>query len=340
MKEFIDPAEHKQEIREAIEARRWEFSDKSWTSWFGTVEHGDFFSVEQVVNDLDLELSRVARHPPRTQTEPEPMPENTSRPGLDPPSWWAKHTEEELAKYTPAQEMVRAALGLDRPTSLDEQDDVIIGHLREQRRGPHDGETVLEFGRIFDRIRRGLERVKVFDGSSVGTGSYGSYTTGASPVGMRFQPLFLLANEAERISRETGCEPFQAVDFLLSGVPFPLTWIDIESRRQSGVITLRIGTPIVRVQDVARAYSRALSWLNTEQPSVIESAPKRRRRQRDKTIELISFVAERAPENRTIQRWEQLQDEWNRTRRKAWEFETPEGMRESHRRAAKLAARD
>jgi hypothetical protein len=119
-----------------------------------------------------------------------------------------------------------------------------------------------------------------------------------------------------------------------------LTWIDIEPRRRSGVITLRVGTPIVRVSDVARAYSLALSWLKAEQPLVIESAPKRRRRQRVRTTDLLAFVEQRAPGKRTIGTWARLHTEWNESCRADWKYGSPEGMRESHRRAAKLAARD
>jgi len=328
------------EVRKAVEERVGRFADAdAWDYWFGKVRDETWANASQATSELVEEIRRARRFMPRQVPTPAhpPTEDATTLPFAAPP-WWPQHSERELDGYAETQQQVLNVLGREEPTTLQEQGDLIRQHLERQIQTPNESDTVLQFATFVDDAHRMVVGRTVFAGD---TGKIRVYATPEGPVAIRGRPLFYLAVEARRISWQTGCEPYQAVDFLLSNVRFELPWVVAQPRRQSGVIDIRIGTPIVPAGDVTRAFAQALTWEQTEQPIVLREAPRRRRRPRERTALLLACVEKRKPGKKTLDDWRLLRKRWNTEHPgPVWEFPTPEAMRENYRRAARNAERE
>lgn len=332
----VDLKKHKDEIRAKVEDACGEFpNDDGWDHWYGRLKPNDFIQVHQVVEHLVSEINAAGRSMPRRRTDP--VEHHVQELSFDPPPWWASHCAARMGTYADIAEEVRAILYLDHAISLNEQDPLITDLLRRQQHGQYDSQVELEYARnALDRPQRLVERRTVYAGNTILQRNH-EYVLNGAKMSTSNQPLFWLAVQARALSWESGCEIYQAVDYMLSGRPVAWTWIDVEPRRGSGVINLRIGTPIVPARDVARAYAQALAWEQAEQPGVLARAPKRRRRPRQRTVALLAFVHEHTAEGAGRPDWRDLQPRWDELYPDR-PFRNPKAMSERYRHAAQDAA--
>lgn len=252
---------------------------------------------------------------------------------ISPPDWWRQHSRRTLEeKYQWLQKETLSDFGLPRPVAVEEQEELIDCCDRGQRR--EGAARLLEYDRAVTqpgRVRRQQANVVVFSGiPDVDTLSK------TEPLPPANASLYNLSTRSERVQYETGCTPGEAVDFLLSAVPFVFPWVVACARLASGVIDLRVGSPIVPRDHVRRAYSEAVAFLEEKRPETVESAPTHRRNRPSRTPGLVSFVEERRrSENKKPKDWDSLRAEWEKEHPELRPFPSTAAMREAYRRAKK-----
>jgi hypothetical protein len=319
------------EIRARVEKDLGVFpSDDAWDRWYAPLDEDDFMTADQVVQQLVEDIKTARDSMPRKPGAPAAHKTEDIR--FDPPPWWGALCRRKVREFSAIQKETRAVLHLDRPVTAGEQDALLFDLLRRQQKGPNDFELVLEFARVSGDGLRAIEKRAVYAGNTLPFSRNHAYVLDGEQMSFSGQPLFWLANAARTISWESGCEPYEAVDYLLRGTPFEWRWIEIRPRHNSSVIELRIGTPLVPISDVVKAYKSALAWERAEQPKLFTDMPSKRRRPKARTGVLREFVEQRTTDSAKRHDWVRLHTEWNDLH-PDWAFPTRKAMGQRYREA-------
>jgi hypothetical protein len=321
--------EYESELRRIAEARVGSFDSARWDYWFEEIRDETFFNVEQAADVLVDKIRGAMHNLPRRG-------ESTRRPASGfgaAPEWWPAYAKDRLDTWRDVQSQVLAAFGLDAPITLREADTMLVKALDSQERVGLKASLEFTHYPTYERdlVSPGSETADV---PIVEEGlAYSGKSLGWNAQGRAENAPYVLATYAGMLEWQTGCQRFEAVDYLLCNEPFDVAWVRANPREGSGVIEIRVGSPSVPATDVCKAYQAAVASIRDSQPHIASAAPKLRRARRARTLALLAFVADVHPGAKTLQDWGKLRTQWN-TAHPEWTFPTAQAMRERHRRVA------
>ena len=326
---MVITTQHELQVRAIVEEKYGALPDQMWDHWCGLEFPlpDDFtgmvrLDAQQIIDTMESTRKAGLPQPKREPT----IPERVRSQVLDSqPDWWAKRSREMLQSWGSSQRAVLARFGLPAPLTTYEE----AGSLIERQVPPPtcEGRSIDLDYLHFDEARPDSPTVE----------SIKAYLGPSEELSWQTQPpLWVLANSASALAEATGCELWRATSYLLcnTSVPFPYCRTEVNDW---GLISITVGSPVVRASEVTAAYKRALESLRKARPDLIESAPKRKRRPKQRTLELVAFVESEPHSKKTLQDWERLRSKWNRNARvleKKWLYDTPKSMYEAYRRAA------
>lgn len=246
----------------------------------------------------------------------------------EPTREWIRKSHHLLREYEPLGREARAALGLVSPCTLDELEDTLrraaavrfeVGdslHLRFRRVDGSMGALHFRRGVTLPLpLTKGSER-----------------NVAPAYLASEENPLAILHDEARTLVAETGCDEEDAVSFLLTGEPFVLPWLVIQTEegRFGPRFVIRIGTSDVTAERLAREYTEAAN----RSVGIHESG--RRRRVSSHSVRLIRFFEDhRARGVRDSEAFE----EWNRLAEAEPDmtlYASVESFRNQYKRAKRL----
>ncbi len=328
--------DHESEVRKAVAMHFGrELGDSQWDHWLETAfcDGHDGFS-QNVKQDSAriievIEGSRRFMVPARRRLAPEEARERHEV-RAEPPRGWTEYARGRVEGFRGTQASILGLFGLEAPLSLDEQGELITRTLTEQERT---GESlILHYSQTFEPTL--ALRLPVH--AEVYLGAENPYLDVIRfPERGRAYALYFLAREAERIAWQIGCEEWEAVDFLLSDAPLEMPWISIRTvGLDSPVLDVRIGSVAVTASEIARAYADALGELKTRQPQLFADVPRRRRRRKPRTRELLPFVDAALSQEGVRPDWLALRRRWNKEK-PDMAYPSDKAMSEAYRRAKK-----
>jgi len=127
-------------------------------------------------------------------------------------------------------------------------------------------------------------------------------------VAQRSNRLCRIAEMADKLAKETGCDVAQAVTYLLCDVVPQLSWLAASTHRFDGgrrhTFTIHVGSPLVSAEDVRSFY------MEVREDATSPGIEKRdsRRARNPWTYQLLAFIDERKRQGWS---WREMFEEWH-----------------------------